>query len=93
MRRAARVDSNHLDICHALRKGGLSVISTAAIGKGFPDVVVGFRGFNHLVEIKDGTKSWRMTPDQITFFDEWKGGIVVISSIESAIEWMEELRK
>ena len=30
-----------------------SVFSTHEIGKGFPDIVVGYRGINYLFEIKD----------------------------------------
>ena len=91
-RRDNRVDGNHLEICHALRQGGMSVASTASVGNGFTDAVAALRGFNYLVEIKNG-KRWKLTPDQVKFHDEWQGQIVIIDSIESAIEWMEELRK
>lgn len=93
MRRAARVDSNHLDICHTLRQCGASVHSTSSLGDGFPDAVAGFRGFNYLIEIKDGTKRWSLTKDQVKFHTDWQGQIVIIDSIESAIEWMEGFRK
>lgn len=91
-RRDNRVDGNHLEICHALRQCGASVCSTAALGDGFPDAVVGFRGFNYLVEIKKG-KKWRLTYAQEIFHHDWQGPIIILDSIESAIEWMEELRK
>ena len=93
MRRKGRVDANHLDICHALRKGGLSVFSTASLGDGFPDAVAGFRGSNYLIEIKDGSKFWSLTIDQVGFHHSWQGEIIILDSIQSAIEWMEELRK
>jgi len=91
MRRAARVDANHLDICAALRLMGASVQSTATLGRGFPDAVVGFRGHNHLVEIKDGRKHWELTDDQRRFHDEWRGTIVVLDSINAAVQWIEGL--
>lgn len=93
MRRAARVDANHLDICHVLRQSGQSVFSTAALGNGFTDAVTAFRGINYLVEIKDGNKKWNLTPDQVKFHVEWQGPIIILDSIQSAINWMEELRK
>lgn len=93
MRRAARVDANHLDICHVLRQCGMSIYSTASLGNGFTDAVGGFRRRNHLIEIKDGSKPWTLTPDQERFHGEWKGEIIILDSIQSAIEWMEELRK
>ena len=93
MRRAARVDANHLDICHTLRKCGASVQSTASLGDGFPDAVAGFRGFNYLIEIKNGSKKWTLSPEQVTFHTEWQGQIIIIDSIQAAIEWMEGFRK
>jgi len=38
--RAAKVDANHSEIVSALRKCGISVQSTASIGKGFPDLAI-----------------------------------------------------
>lgn len=93
MRRDARVDANHLDVCNALRQCGASVYSTASLGNGFPDAVVGFRGFNYLVEIKNGTRKWDLSDDQKDFHNEWKGQIIILDSIQSAIEWMEGFRK
>lgn len=93
MRNWARIDGNHLEICHTLRQCGASVRSTASLGKGFPDVVAGFRGFNYLIEIKDGRKNWDLTESQKLFHEDWKGQIVIVDSIQSAIEWMEGFRK
>jgi hypothetical protein len=53
MRRAARVDHNHAEIVRALRDVGATVESLAAIGSGCPDALVGFRGVNVLLEIKN----------------------------------------
>ncbi len=38
-RRAARIDTNHGAVCAALRKAGLKVQDTHALGAGFPDLV------------------------------------------------------
>ena len=56
MRRAAKIDANQPEIVAALEAVGASVVSTAGLGNGFPDIVVGFRGINYLIEIKDGSK-------------------------------------
>lgn len=92
-RRDNRVDANHLDVCNALRQCGASIYSTASLGDGFPDAVAGFRGFNYLIEIKNGTRKWDLSDDQKTFHSNWQGQIVIIDSIQSAIEWMEGFRK
>ena len=44
MRRAARVDSNHIEIVKAFRKLGCSVLSLASLGKGVPDLLVAVHG-------------------------------------------------
>ena len=56
MRRAAKVDANQTEIVKALRQVGASVQSLAATGKGCPDLLVGIRGLNFLIEVKDGAK-------------------------------------
>lgn len=88
-----RLDLNHLELCAVLRQHGVSVRSTASMGHGFPDAVAGFRGHNYLIEIKDGSKNWSLTPDQEQFHAEWNGQIVIIDSIESALDWIGGFRR
>jgi Holliday junction resolvase len=90
---ARRVDDNHKDIVDALRKIGAKVKSTAAVGSGFPDLVVGYKGDLYLLEIKDGSKSPSkrvLTKDEEAFMLEWSGisHIGVVSSIEEAISFL-----
>ena len=89
MRRAARTDANHAEIVQALRTIGASVADTSAVGKGFPDLVVGMRGRNWLLECKDGDKSpsrRKLTPDQVEFKAKWRGHWAVVNSAAEAIE-------
>jgi hypothetical protein len=68
MRRRARVDDNQRAIVEWLRGVGAFVQSLAALGKGVPDLLVGFRGVWYVFEIKDGTKrpsARRLTDDEI----------------------------
>jgi len=87
--RAARVDANHGEIVAALREIGASVLDLSAVGKGAPDLAVGFRGRNWLVECKDGKKSASrrvLTPAQVEFKATWRGQWAVVNSAEQAIE-------
>jgi hypothetical protein len=62
---------------------------THAVGQGFPDLVVSFRGRNILIEIKDGSKppsARRLTPDQKEFHESWDGELYVVESAEQAIK-------
>jgi len=86
--RAARVDANQADIIKALRKIGCTVTPTHTIGKGFPDLVVGRNGVNHLLELKDGTKppsARTLTPDEAKFHIEWRGVVHIVYSVDDAM--------
>jgi hypothetical protein len=72
MRRAARVDSNHSIVLGAFIACGCEAESTAAMGKGFPDIVAEQKstGRIFLVEVKDGNKppsARKITKAQIEF--------------------------
>jgi hypothetical protein len=96
MRRAARIDGQHRAIVAALRAAGASVRSTAALGKGFPDLIVA-RPYDHttfLLEIKAplgplGGKSdhgQSMNEDQIKFGTEWQGEFWIVRSPQQAVD-------
>ena len=89
MRHQARTDANHTAVVDALRSIGASVRSTASIGDGFPDLAVGFRGMNFLLEIKDGSKSpsrRTLTDEEQQFAIEWRGHYAVVTSAEQAVD-------
>ena len=86
--RAARTDANHIEIVKALRAIGASVQSLAAVGVGCPDLLVGYRGANYLLEIKDGTKvpsAQKLTPMQIDWHSSWNGRVAIVNSVDGAI--------
>lgn len=88
MRRAAKVDANQDAIVQALRAAGASVQSIAAVGKGVPDLLVGFRGLNWLVECKDGAKppsARELTEDQQKWLRNWRGRVAVVLSPDDAL--------
>lgn len=89
MRRAARIDANQPVTVKALRDAGMTVAVTSALGKGFPDLAVGFRGLTCLVELKDGDKppsARALTADETNFRDSWAGHWCVAGSAEEIIE-------
>lgn len=83
MRYRAKVDANQAEVVDALRRAGASVTSLAAIGKGCPDLLVGFRGRNYLFEVKSAIG--RLTPDQEAFALGWQGGYQIVRSVEEAL--------
>jgi len=80
MKRAAKIDDNQSAIVQHLRAIGCSVQSLAAVGKGVPDLLVGRRGVNSLIEIKDAAKTAsrrKLTEDQVIWHKLWRGQISV----------------
>jgi len=80
---AKRVDKNQKAIVEEFRKLGFCVYITSHVGRGFPDIMVGY-GNTHtiLVEIKSTDKA-KFTDAQSEFMSKWTGGPVVrIDSIE-----------
>lgn len=89
MRRAARVDENQPEIVKALRAVGATVEVTSAVGKGFPDLVVGLRGQTELMEIKNPLKPKAdrvLTPDQVVWHRQWRGKpVCVVETVKDAL--------
>ena len=84
-RMAKRTDSNQTVIVKCLRKLGCSVQILSDVGKGCPDIVVGYRGRNFLFEIKDGEKppsARKLTEYEQYFFDTWNGQVCIINSTD-----------
>ena len=88
---AKRVDTNHAIVVKTLRDLGCSVFDTSAVGRGFPDIVVGKNQKTVLVEIKKDNKA-KFTPAQQAFMLNWQGSTVVrIHDIEGAINLVKML--
>ena len=95
-RLASRVDANQPAICRFLKQHpGVAYAVTSGLGKGFPDLVVSYRGVNDLWELKDGEKclsAQKLTPAEFEFHEKWKGPIAIIRSVDEARErlyWIE----
>ena len=90
--RAARIDANHEQVVSALRAAGASVQSLAGVGKGVPDLLVGFQGKTLLMEIKDGRKTpseRRLTEDQVKWHGAWRGGpLAVVDGVDAALRML-----
>lgn len=88
MRRAAKVDANQREVVAALRGAGATVQLLHAVGEGCPDLLVGYKGLNLLLEVKDGNKppsAQKLTPQQEEWHRAWRGHCVVVNSPEAAL--------
>ena len=96
MRRNARVDANQPEIVKGLRKAGASVLILSNLKNCF-DILVGFRGINYIMEIKDGTKppsKRKLTEGEQKFADEWQGGEYhIVLDLQEALEIIGAIKK
>lgn len=82
--RARKTDRKQPDIVAALRQVGASVIHLHTVGGGCPDLMVGYRGVNYLMEIK--ADNGRMTQAQSALHGAWRGAPVIIArSVDEAL--------
>ena len=82
-----RADSNQEEIVDALRDIGASVLVLSQVGGGAPDLLVGFRGKEYLMEIK--APKGKLRPGQKKFFDTWKGKSFIVRSVDEALELLD----
>lgn len=88
MRRAANIDANQPALVKAFRQIGATVQHLHAVGKGCPDLLVGFRGVNVLVEVKNGDKDLskrRLTVDEQRWHETWGGQVCIAETIDDAV--------
>lgn len=86
---AKRVDANQAEIVAALREMGASVFDLHEVGHGCPDILVGYKGYTCLMEIKTPGKF--LSKRQEDWFDEWYGEVYVIHSVDAAISHLARL--
>jgi hypothetical protein len=88
-----RIDANQPLLVKSLRDLGASVQSLADLGKGVPDLLIGFQGRNYLFEVKDWKQppsKRRLTPDEKTWHELWRGNVYVIETLTDALKIITE---
>jgi Holliday junction resolvase len=85
-----RVDSNQVEIVKELRRLGMEVEHLHSVGKGCPDILVGWKGKNCLLEIKKDDKA-KLTPDQVLWHHSWKGQVAVVTNVIEAVKAVKEV--
>lgn len=82
--RAKKTDANQKQIVAELRQLGYSVMDCSTVGRGFPDLVIGYNNKNYLIEIK--TKVGKLNDLQVQFAINWRGQIAVARTTEQIIK-------
>jgi Holliday junction resolvase len=89
MRLRARVDKNQKEIVECFREKGATVFPTHQLGKGFPDLVVGYAGRNLLVEVK--SEKGALTEDERLFHSVWRGEVRTVRTKEDVRTVLENM--
>lgn len=82
------MDANQAEIVKALRKVGATVQPLHTVGQGCPDLLVGFRQVNFLMEVKDGSKppsARKLTPDEADWIGGWRAPVFIVNNAEEAV--------
>jgi hypothetical protein len=77
------VDSNRVKMVEALRDASVTVTSLHAVGRGVPDLLVGFRGENYLLEVK--SSRGKLTSSQEDWIQDWRGRVFIVRSVDDAL--------
>jgi hypothetical protein len=96
-RYARRKDRNHGELVKAFEQLGCSVADLSNAGiSGWPDVVLGVAGRNHLCEFKNPESRYGkagLNPNQQAFTRDWRGGkLFMVSSVDEAAALVRNLR-
>jgi len=77
-----RRDNNEAKIVQALIQAGATVEKMHM--RGVPDLLVGFQGYNYLIEIKD--KTAKLQPSQVKWHQGWQGQCTVVYNAQQALQ-------
>jgi Holliday junction resolvase len=80
MRLNSRVDNNQKEIVDALRQLGCSVLILSRVGFDCPDILVGYKGVNYLIELK--RRGGQISTGQWEFKQKWKGQTGIAFSLD-----------
>jgi hypothetical protein len=87
--RIHRRDGNHAELIKGLEKIGASVQSLSQVGRGCPDLLVGWKGANILLEVKDGKlipSKRKLTIAEEEWHQQWRGQVATVGSLEDALK-------
>lgn len=99
-RKAAKRDANEKEIVEVFEAAGCSIERVSQ--RGVPDLMIGHKGVNRLVEVKNPRTRARkktdgLTDDQVEWHRTWRGKVYVVTTMEQAAaliaEWNEEVTR
>ena len=86
-----RVDENHRAIVAAFDEMEFSIVNSAKVGGGVPDLFVAKFGKTIAVEIK--AENGSLNEEQVKFMETWQGRYLVVRTVGHVIALEDELRE
>jgi hypothetical protein len=84
MTTALRVDDNQEQIVTALRRVGASVLRLQGVERGAPDLCVGYRNVDRLIEVKG--PEGRVADHQRKWHNTWRGRpVTIVRTVDEAL--------
>lgn len=88
-----KVDVNQPRIVAELRARGCSVQHIHEVGRGCPDILVGYQGANFVFEIKNPEYDCKLTEDEERWHREWRGQVHTVTNTGEAWKIISALKK
>lgn len=89
MRRAAKIDINQPELVKQLRSiPGCTVQPLHMVGKGCPDLLVGFMNKNYVLEAKNPDmppSKRKLTSDERRWHNCWAGQVAIVETFEDCL--------
>jgi hypothetical protein len=92
IRTAAKRDDNEHEIIATLKQCGATVQKLDEP----VDLLVGYRGVNYLIEVKDGNKppsKQKLRPGQALFMGMWRGQVAKVTNSRESLEVIGVLKR
>lgn len=94
--RIRKVDANQSSLVKQIRMiPGVTVAHIHTVGQGLCDLIIGYRGKNFLVEVKDPKKpksQRKLTTDEEKFHRQWTGQIAIVETASDVMKLIHELK-
>jgi len=91
--RPRKTDKNQASIVRALNQiPGVSVADTHSLGKGFPDICIGHKGRNFLIELKNPSQprsAQQLTDAENRFHRAWQGRILTVTTLDEILKTLD----
>ena len=85
----SKADHNQSELLRNLRTiPGLSVVDLSGVGRGCPDLLIGYQGKNYLVEVKNRATWGKLNARQKEWFSTWTGQAMVVLQAEDIFKYL-----